>query len=245
MVIPFAIAIMLLMAGHPAGPPRPRFDQAADFVLILWTFISLPAGILVVRDAVRYRARLSRDLAHGSVWVFGEVSVLPVSRLLVAPQERRGQSANVTTAAPRPESFYPVPFEVVHDETGEQRQGMQRRLSDDEARELATHVQARLWSWWLVWPGVIGTGWIVAALRGERPALGALGIVGFVWISFRLWRTAVIRKALRKDAAAGVAVGVPARMEEPEHEFLPESGMVWTVAGRPAEWRLSKVSRGG
>jgi len=245
MVLPFAIAIVLFIVGHPSGPPRPRFDQAANIVLILWTLVSLPAGILVVRDAIRHRTRLSRDLTDGSVWGFAEVSVLPVSRFIVAPDERRGQFANVATAAPRPDTFHPVPFEVVHEATGEQRKGTQRTLSDDEARELATHAQARLWSWWLVWPAIIGTGWIVAAMRGQRPALGALGVVGFAWIAFRLWRIARIREALRKDSAAGVVVVVPGTAEEPEHEFLPESGMVWTMASAPTEWRLSPVDPDG
>jgi len=120
---------------------------------------------------------------------------------------------------------------------------MQRRLSDAEAGELTTHSQARLWSWVLLWPAIIGTGWIVTALRGERPALGALGVVGFVWIALGLRRTARIREALRRDAAANAAVVVPGTAEEPEHEFLPESGIVWTVAGTRAQWRLSQVSR--
>ena len=135
-----------------------------------------------------------------------------------------------------------MPFEVLHDRTGEQRHGTQRNLSDAEAQELATHSQAQLWTWYLVWPALIGTGWIVAALRGERPALGALGVVGFLWIAFRLWRMARIRHALRKDAAMGVAVAVPSKGEEPEHEFLPESGMIWTIAGVPAEWRFLPVA---
>jgi hypothetical protein len=96
-----------------------------------------------------------------------------------------------------------------------------------------------------VWPAIIGTGWIVAAMRGERPALGALGVVGFVWIAFRLRRIARIREALRRDSAAGAAIVVPGAAEEPEHEFLPESGMVWTVAGAPSDWRLTPMSRDG
>ena len=75
----------------------------------------------------------------------------------------------MTAAAPRPPGFSTTSFEVVHDETGEHRQGMQRKLSDAEAREIATHAQGPLWSWALLWPAIIGTGWIVTALRGERP----------------------------------------------------------------------------
>ena len=176
-VLPFAIAIALFMAGHPPrGPARPGFDQAADVVLIVWTLIALPAGILVLRDTVRHRGRLSRDLVEGHAWDFAELSVLPASRILVAPEERRGQPVEVTTAAPRPESFHAVPVELVHAETGEKRQFLQRRLSDDEARELVAHAEEPLWSWWLVWPAIIGTGWIVASLRGERA-----GIVG-MWV---------------------------------------------------------------
>jgi hypothetical protein len=107
------------------------------------------------------------------------------------------------------------------------------------------HAEARLWSWFLVWPAIISTCWIVAALRGERPALGALGVFGLLWITLRLRRMARIREALRRDASAGVAVSVPGTAQDPEHEFLPESGLVWTVAGSPAEWRLSQVSRDG
>lgn len=244
-VLPFVLAILLFIEGHPRGAPRPRFDQLGNVALIAWTLIFLPAGILLVRDAVRHRGRLSRDLAGGSVWTFADVSVLPISRVFVAPQERRGRSAKVAAAAPRPESYYPVPFEVVHGLTGEMRRAMQRRLSEEEARELTTHAQAGWWTWWLLPPAVLWTGWIAAAFRGKNPALGALGVVGFAWISFRLWRNTVIRRALRKDAAAGVAVVIPGREAEPEHEFLPESGSIWTVAGAPAGWRLSEVARDG
>jgi hypothetical protein len=61
----------------------------------------------------------------------------------------------------------------------------------------------------------------------------------------RLRRIARIREALRRDSAAGAAIVVPGAAEEPEHEFLPESGMVWTVAGAPSDWRLTPVSRDG
>lgn len=242
LVLPLAIAIALFIAGHPSGPPRPSFDKAAGVALILWTLVAVPAGILLIRDALRDRKRLSLDLANGTVWDFAAVSVLPVSRLFVAPHERRGHFANVARAAARPDCFVPVPFDVVHEETGEQRKGARRRLSEDEAAELASHAQVRLWSWFLLWPGIIGAGWIVGAMRGQRPALGALGIVGFAWIAFRLARVARTREALRKDSAAGVVVVVPGAAGEPEHELLPESGVVWTVAGAPSDWRLSPPS---
>lgn len=96
------------------------------------------------------------------------------------PQERRGQSARVARAAPRPVGFYPVPFEVLYDETGEQRQGTQRRLSDIEARELATHSQARLWTWFLVWPALIGTGGSLLLCEASRMPAKLDGLAPFL-----------------------------------------------------------------
>jgi hypothetical protein len=95
----------------------------------------------------------------------------------------------------------------------------------------------------LLWPLFLCIGWIAAALRGERPALGALGVVGLAWLALRLRTAARLRAALRQDAIVGVAFIVAASERDPEHEFLPSSGALWTVAGTPVGWRQMLISQ--
>lgn len=144
---------------------------------------------------------------------------------------------------PRPENAYRVVTEVVHAEAGETRSATQRRLSDEELGELSRHAHARVWSWSFLYPAVLGTAWIVAALEGKRPWLGALAATAAVWMVFQLWRAFHVRGALRRDAVTGTAIAIAGTPKEPEHEFLPESGVVWTTAGSPAAWRFSPVDR--
>ena len=119
------------------------------------------------------------------------------------------------------------------------REGTRRRLSSDELRELETHVNARLWSWWLAWPLAIATGWIAGAIRGDKPAPGALAVVSLAWMTWRTWLALQLRQRLRLDLSARIVIAVPGisiavpgisaqsgEPEDPEHEFLPLSGAV-------------------
>jgi hypothetical protein len=237
MSVPFILAIALLALGHPQGPPRPSFELAANVVLIVWTLGALPSGILLVRDAVRRRRQLRRD---SEAWDFTGFSVLPVSRLFVAPIDRRGRPARIASAAARPEAFLAVPVNDARSPAGTPL--MQRALSRDELDEVALHARMPVWRWRLLFPISLFTVWIAAARLAGAPlpgAVGALGLFGIAWIS---WRKARVRVALRRDGAAAVAVIVPASAEQPELEFLRSSGTEWTVGGAPSAWRLAPVS---
>lgn len=141
----------------------------------------------------------------------------------------------------------------------------QRRLTPAEVREIVAYAQRLLVPGF----GTIAYAFFLALIFAVRIAeiandpgrlrgWGAIGELGpialFGVVVFFYVRRVRLARRLRVDLRAGRAVTAVSTLpqaeetatEEVTREFLPVSGMTWTVAGRPAGWRdISPGARGG
>jgi hypothetical protein len=242
-----AAAVASARLGDSFGP------EVALGALVVTAFVAAGAA-LAVRDALRDRRRLGRDLRDPApVLVFAagtrSLDVLARSGRLVA---RDGAAADlrervaVGAAAPPPRDAptYAVSADVA---TGALALGLVRRaLSADECAELRGHaarlarIPASLVLATAAGGAAVGV-WIASPERGGDGS-GALwmGVVALSW-----WRAFAARRLaarLREDVGDGWVLRATAG-DLAGTELLPASRASWTARGVPAAWRLQARRR--
>ena len=136
----------------------------------------------------------------------------------------------------------------------EEGEGLNRRdLSLGEREEIERYA-GKMWKP-LLWPAIGFSSWIGIPLTlhlvtqtptKPEPMAYFVGAMA-VWFNWNLARTVWLSRRLQRDAAGGTALVVrflpdPAEPELPQSgEFLPLSGVEWTVDGQPSAWRHHSI----
>lgn len=253
-----ALVPSALVSGLPVAhvfsysPDTVTGGTIGAFAIALGVLLAFPAAILYLRDAVRIRGQLTRDLAGGEALVFRRdgrsIAILPVSRRVL---ERDGAPGDLATraelgeASPPPAAAptYSVPLTMEADEV-RAHGWVKRPLTPQEHAEIAAH-SARLGRFPI---GLVAASFVVLAVsfarvRGDDAAAGVHPALLAGWVALVVlgwWRAArnrALAAKLRDDDEDGWAV----RATTGEHagvEALPNSGVHWTAGGAPARWRL-------
>lgn len=165
---------------------------------------------------------------------------------------KRLLQVEVTRTASRPENPRELAVPASWYQTAPPRHLERRRQSDEEADELVayanrfpkTEAQIRFVLVHLIVAGMaVGMGWHFRHVFGTFGLAVALtgALVYLVRALKLLWRARRLANLYLADAQLGwVLIALPQPGEEPRPgpmEFLPVSGQVWTIAGRPAGWR--------
>jgi hypothetical protein len=244
-VLPAGVAGGVALAAA-AGP-------TAALAAFVATAFGTAAAALAVRDALRDRVRLGRDLREeAAVRLFAagtrSLAVLAHSGRVVARDgaetDLRERAAVGAAAAPPGD---PPTYAVASDAAAQTLAlGLVRRaLSGEEREELRGHARrlARIPAALLVATALGGLG-VGASLGAERPGDGSavlwLAVVGLTW-----WRALGSRRLaarLREDEADGWVLRSTAG-DLAGTELLPASRASWTSRGVPAPWRLAATRR--
>jgi hypothetical protein len=206
------------------------------------------AALLALRDAVRERSRVARDLAAGEALLFARgtrsVEVLAHARRVLA---RDGAPADLAERAPMGSAAAPPAeartWAVAADEGGGALElGLVRRaLTPEERDEIRRHAsRLRRIPGALVAATALGGAGLGAWLARRGAPGGGNALLWAAVIALTWWRALGARRLaarLREDEADGWVLRATAG-DRAGTEVLPASRARWTARGAPAPWRL-------